>query len=383
VFDCRVINDLQTISPDKWQTLNCSNNPFLSYPFLSGLEEFNCLKNQNWQPCHIIVENKNELVGVLPLYIKHDSYGEFVFDWAWADAYHQTGRNYYPKLVSAIPFTPASGPRLLVNKKYDGAIIKKLLLETATSLMQENNFSSLHFLFPDKKDIELLSKNEGLKRITCQYHWFNNNYRDFQDFTDSLTSRKRKQILKERRDIKKTNIEIVRLSGSEITSEQWNIFYHLYASTFYKKGGSPRLSLDFFQSLGKKLPEQTLLILAKLKGETIAGAFAMSDKDTLYGRHWGCSQYVSFLHFELCYYQTIEHTIEKKLNKLDAGVQGEHKLARGFTPVAMPSAHWIKEDDFQNAITHYLDREKIVMQEHIETLKTHLPYKLNKVYETR
>lgn len=376
MFECRVINDLQTISPDKWQTLDYSDNPFLSYPFLSGLEKFNCLKNQYWQPCHIVIEDKNELVGFLPLYAKQDSYGEFVFDWVWADAYHQAGRNYYPKLVSAIPFTPASGQRLLVNKKYDVVEIKKLLLETAVSLMQDNDFSSLHFLFPNKEDMALFSDNKGLERITCQYHWFNNDYRDFQDFTETLTSKKRKKILKERREIKKSGIEIERLSGNEISPEQWNIFYNFYASTFYNKGGEPRLTLDFFQHLGDTLPEQTLLILAMKNNETIAGAFAMSDEETLYGRHWGCSQYLPFLHFELCYYQTIEHTIEKGLKRLDAGVQGEHKLARGFEPIAMSSAHWIKDDDFRKAIASYLDRETVLMQEHIETLKTRLPYKL-------
>jgi uncharacterized protein len=377
MFDWRVVNDLQSISSDKWQTLDYSNNPFLSYTFLSGLEKFNCLQNQNWQSSHIIIEKNDELIGAFPLYIKQDSYGEFVFDWTWADAYQQAGRNYYPKLVSTIPFAPVAGSRLLVNKSYESTEIKKILLEAATSLMRENHFSSLHVLFPDKRDTDILMENEGLKRITCQYHWFNNNYRDFQDFTDTLTSKKRKRILKERREIKNSGIEILRLSGDKITSEQWQEFYHFYCSTFYKKWGEPRLTLEFFQSLGKELPEQTMLILARQNDKTIAGAFAMSDNDTLYGRHWGCSQYVAYLHFELCYYQTIEHTIEAGLKRLDAGVQGEHKLARGFHPVAMPSAHWIREDDFRNAITNYLDRETVAMLEHIETLKTHLPYKMN------
>jgi uncharacterized protein len=374
-FECRVVNDLQTISSDKWEALDTSDNPFLSYTFLSGLEKYDCLQHQNWQPSHIVIEDNNELIAFLPLYIKYDSYGEFVFDWAWADAYQQAGRNYYPKLVSAIPFTPVSGSRLLINKAFDNTKIKKILLEAAVSLLQENDFSSLHFLFPDKQDTEVLISNNGLKRITCQYHWFNDNYRDFKDFTDSLISKKRKRILKERREINKSGVEIKRLSGSEITQKHWQEFYHFYCSTFYKKWGEPRLTLDFFESLGKELPEQTLLILAKLNDETIAGAFAMSDKETLYGRHWGCSQRIPFLHFELCYYQTIEYSIETGLKRMDAGVQGEHKLARGFHPVAMPSAHWIKENDFRNAIANYLNKETSAMQEHIEVLKTHLPFK--------
>ena len=375
--DWRIVNDLQTISSEKWQTLDIAGNPFLSYPYLSGLERFNCLKKQNWQPSHIVIENNNDLVGFLPLYIKNDSYGEFVFDWVWAEAYQQAGRNYYPKLVSAIPFTPVTGSRLLINNKYDSAVIKKTLLDAALSLMNENNYSSLHFLFPEEGNMELFIDNAGLKRITCQYHWLNNDYRDFQDFTASLTSKKRNRILKERRDIKKSGIEIERLSGDEVTFKQWRIFYQFYCRTFYSKWGEPRLTLDFFQSLGKELPEQTLLILAKQNNDYIAGAFAMSDRDTLYGRHWGCNQYVPFLHFELCYYQTIEHTIKKKMKRLDAGVQGEHKLARGFHPVAMYSAHWIREEDFRNAIANYLDGETIAMQNYISEQETHLPYKLN------
>ncbi len=376
MFDCRVVHDLQTIPSDKWHTLDYSDNPFLSYSYLSGLEKYNCLENQNWQPSHIVIEEKDELLGFLPLYIKSDSYGEFVFDWNWADAFHQAGINYYPKLVSAIPFTPVAGSRLLINKTRGDSKIKNALLEAALSLMHENNFSSLHFLFPDETDMNVLTENKGLKRVTCQYHWFNNDYRDFQDFLDSLTSKKRKRILKERREIKNSDIEIQRLSGIEITPEQLQIFYQFYCTTFYKKWGEPRLTLDFFKSLSGDLAEQTLLILAKRNNEIIAGAFAMSDKDTLYGRHWGCNQRVPFLHFELCYYQTIEHSIKKGLKKLDAGVQGEHKLARGFHPVAMPSAHWIKESNFQNAIANYLNRETSAMQDHIEILKTHLPFKV-------
>lgn len=371
----RLIESLDKISEQQWKSLDYKNNPFLSYSFLSALEKFDCLKHQNWQPCYIVIENNGELLGALPLYIKEDSYGEFVFDWAWADAYHQAGRAYYPKLVSAIPFTPVSGPRLLVNKKSNTQDVKNALIEAAISLLEEKKYSSLHFLFADDEDNEILKQNNGLTRLTIQYHWRNKNYRDFQDFTDSLTSKKRKKILKERRDIKNAGVEIQRLSGDEITEQQWQTFYQFYASTFYKKWGEPRLTLDFFISMAKQLAEQSLLILASVDNETIAGAFAMHDGKTLYGRHWGCSRQIPFLHFELCYYQTIEHTIEKKLQKLDAGVQGEHKLARGFEPVAMPSAHWIRENDFSDAISNYLDREMSLMQEHIESLNTHLPYK--------
>lgn len=241
--------------------------------------------------------------------------------------------------------------------------------------MNEKQYSSLHFLFPDSEDIKILKQHDALTRLTIQYHWQNKGYRDFKDFTDSLTSKKRKKILKERREVKKAGVEIHRFSGDEITEELWLSFYNFYASTFYKKWGEPRLTLDFFKTIGKELAEQTLLILATLDNKPIAGAFAMTDGKTLYGRHWGCSQHIPFLHFELCYYQTIEHTINNKLEKLDAGVQGEHKLARGFKPIAMPSAHWIRENDFRHAISSYLDKETSLMREHIKSLNTHLPYK--------
>jgi len=376
MFKWRVVDDLGTITPAQWQALDTQNNPFLSYPYLAGLEKFGCLTHQNWHPCHIVIEENNVLLGFMPLYVKQDSYGEFVFDWAWADAYQQAGRNYYPKLVSAIPFTPVGGTRLLVNKSHDSETLKRALLTAALSLMGEKFYSSLHILFPEKAELDELSASSGLNRITIQYHWLNKDYRDFQDFTDSLTSKKRKKINKERRHIKNSGIEIKRLNGDEINDEQWNVFYQFYCRTFYSKWGEPRLTLEFFKSLGKALPEQTLLVMAKKGVDYIAGAFAMSDQNTLYGRHWGCSQYEPYLHFELCYYQTIEYTIERQLERLDAGVQGEHKLARGFHPIAMPSAHWIREEDFRNAIASYLDRETTMMQEHIEMLKSHLPFKL-------
>tara|TARA_R110002072_G_scaffold155883_3_gene306307 strand:+ start:635 stop:1768 length:1134 start_codon:yes stop_codon:yes gene_type:complete len=376
MFNWRVVDDLDTITPAQWQALNTQGNPFLSHAFLSGLERFNCLKNQNWHPSHIIIEEDNKLLGCMPLYVKEDSYGEFVFDWAWADAYHQAGRYYYPKLVSAIPFTPVGGTRLLVNKSHNTEAIKKTLLNAALSLMDEKLYSSLHILFPEKQDMDVLTESAGLKRVTIQYHWLNKDYRDFQDFTDALTSKKRKKIIKERREIQSSGIEIERLNGNDISNTQWHIFYQFYCQTFHRKSGVPRLTLDFFKHISKTLPEQTLLVMAKKDEAYIAGAFAMSDSNTLYGRHWGCNQYVPNLHFELCYYQTIEYTIEKQLRRLDAGVQGEHKLARGFHPIAMPSSHWIREEDFRNAIAQYLDRETPIMQEHIKMLGSHLPFKL-------
>ncbi len=373
----RVITDLQTIPAKAWELLESADNPFLSYPFLAGLEKYDCLRPQYWQPCHIAIEENGGLLGLLPLYIKQDSYGEFVFDWAWADAYQRAGRRYYPKLVAAIPFTPVAGARLLVNKTADKRDIQHKLIRAAVTLMRENKLSSLHVLFPAGDEADFLLEGQALQRITCQYHWFNQGYRDFQDFTDSLTSKKRKQLLRERRGVREAGVEIERLDSGAISAAQWETFYRFYCATFYKKWSEPRLSLDFFKALGRQLPDNTLLILAKKANRAIAGAFAMLDKDTLYGRHWGAAETLPFLHFELCYYQTIEHAIQRRLKRLDAGVQGEHKLARGFSPVAMRSAHWIREADFRQAIAENLKRETGAMYEHIEMLKGHLPYKNN------
>ena len=210
--NCRIVNGLQSLTAEQWQSLEIANNPFLSYSFLSGLENHGCLKNQYWQALHLILEEQGELLGVIPLYVKQDSYGEFVFDWAWAEAYERAGRPYYPKLVSAIPFTPASGARILVSKsQQDPIAIKNQLVSAAVDLMNENNLSSLHFLFPDDDSMEIFKSNHCLQRLTCQYYWFNQGYRDFQDFTDGLTSKKRKRILRERREIHKSGIEIERL----------------------------------------------------------------------------------------------------------------------------------------------------------------------------
>ncbi len=373
--DWRIVDDLQTLPADHRQVLEFADNPFLSYSFLSGLEKYGCVDGLYWKPSHIIIEDKSRLVGFLPLYIKLDSYGEFVFDWAWADAYQRAGRKYYPKLVSAIPFTPVTCSRLLCGKMVDKTKIQRHLISAAIGLMKKGNFSSLHVLFPDKSDREMLIEHRGLQRVTYQYHWVNENYRDFQDFLDSLVSKKRKQIARERREVRKNGIDIECLKGGEISPQQWEVFYHFYCSTFYKRWNEPRLTLEFFRAIGRELPDNVLLFLAKKEGKYIAGVFAMQDSETLYGRHWGCIEEIPFLHFELCYYQTIEYAIRHKLKKLDAGVQGEHKLARGFKPVPMPSSHWLREPGFHEVIADHLKREGDAMRQHIGILTQHLPYK--------
>jgi len=367
---------LGAIAPDQWNRLNHQQNPFLRHEFLHGLESTNCLAPEGWFPRHITVQADNKLVAAMPLYLRTNSYGEFVFDWAWADAYARAGGNYYPKLVSAIPFTPVCGQRILIDKDFGNAtelraIVIKQLLESAETA----KISSFHCLFPLEEDIAAFADHQLLKRKGFQFHWHNQGYRDFQDFLDSLTSKKRKQIRRERRQALAAGIDVKILKGAAISDEQWHSFYDFYCSTFHRRWGSPRLTLDFFKLLSVKMPESTVLLLAEQQGEYIAGAFAMQGGDTLYGRHWGCNRQLPFLHFELCYYQTIDYCINNGLQVLDAGVQGEHKLSRGFDPVPTWSCHWLRHAGFRASIDDFLGHETREIDYHINNLNQHLPYK--------
>ena len=370
------INGLDSIENCEWNRLAGCSNPFLTHEFLEGLERYKCLDGHGWQPHHLVVYDGKTLVGALPLYLKSNSYGEFVFDWSWADAYERAGGNYYPKLVSAIPFSPVRGPRFLTDNTYEApGSVKALLLDTVLKRIDKTGLSSFHCLFPEQRDEEFMRKHHLLMRKGIQYHWHNRGYRDFDDFLDTLTSKKRKQIKRERKQVRDNLIEIEVLHGGEVTGEQWSIFYEFYCSTFYRRWGAPRLTYDFFISLSRVLPEQTLLILARRDGVYVAGAFAMLGNDTLYGRHWGCSADYPYLHFELCYYQTIEYCIRQGLSTVDAGVQGEHKLSRGFEPEATWSGHWIRHKAFREAVGDFVNRELPSIDAYIRELNNHLPYK--------
>ena len=375
-LEVRQLDSLKDIPAADWDRLAGTRNPFTRHAFLYGLEEHDCLEEHGWHPCHLTAWSGPRLIGALPLYLRTNSYGEFVFDWAWADAYQRAGGRYYPKLVSAIPFTPVSGPRLLVDADYPASeAVRNRLVAAALQFADGNALSSVHCLFPETDDEACLERGGFLLRKTCQFHWFNRQYRDFQDFLDALSSKRRKQIRRERRAVGDAGVEIERLPGGAISDEQWQTFYQFYCSTFHRRWGSPRLTLPFFMSLSRRLPDQTLLVLARHHGRYIAGAFAMMGDDTLYGRHWGCSEDLPFLHFELCYYQIIELCIERRLSWVDAGVQGEHKLSRGFAPVGAPSFHWLRHPGFRIAIEDYLKRETRDVDSYVESLKQHLPYR--------
>ncbi len=371
-----VINSLAEVGDAEWNRLNCTGDPFVSHQFLYGLELHDCLKPQGWYGTHVLLRDDDDvLIAAMPLYVRTNSYGEFVFDWAWADAYERAGGRYYPKLVSAIPFTPATGNRLLVADPADLAVATPALAGAAIELVGHHSASSLHFLFPNDEQALLFKEQDLLLRAGCQYHWFNRGYENFDAFLQALNSKRRKQIRRERRDANAPGISIEVLYGNDITAEHWSVFHEFYCSTFYRKWGEPRLTEAFFQYLSEAMPDAPLLVLGKHDGNYVAGSFSMRGSDTLYGRHWGCSQHFKQLHFEMCYYQTIEFCIEQKLGKFDAGAQGEHKITRGFDPVKTWSAHWIDDPRLRDAIAEFLQRETQHIDHYVEELTGHTPYK--------
>lgn len=367
---------LMAIPAAAWNRLAVNATPFLRHEFLAGLEQYGCLQGHGWEPAHILAYEGDRLVGALPLYLKSNSYGEFVFDWNWAEAYQRTGRSYYPKLVTAVPYTPVTGPRLLVDADAPaGGQVQQVLVEHALELMRIRGVSSWHCLFPTEKEAANLATQGGLRRLGCQYHWCNAGYGNFDDFLAQLNAKRRKQIRRERREVRETGIIVEVLSGPMISAETWRIYHEFYCSTFHRKWGEPRLTLEFFMHLGRTLPDQTLLFMARKNGVCIAGAFALRDAHMLYGRHWGCRATYRHLHFEVCYYQTIDYCIRQGLRQLNAGAQGEHKISRGFTPVPTWSVHWLREPVFARAVADFLERETKGVQEYMAALEQHSPYR--------
>ncbi len=369
------VNSLKSIAADAWNQLSSKQNPFVRYEFLAALEEHNCLRPFGWQPLHLLVHEADVLVGALPLYAKSNSYGEFVFDWAWASAYERGGGAYYPKLVAAVPYTPATGPRLLVAPGADQAAVKKLLLQAALQFAQNANLSSLHFLFTDQADTEFLQAQGWLLRLGCQFHWQNQGYRDFADYLERFSSKKRKQIKRERRDAQGCGVTIEILDGQSASEAHWRVFHQFYSSTFERKSGVPTLSLAFFQALARTMPEAIVLVMARDAQGYVAGAFNLRGSDTLYGRHYGCSEHYRHLHFEVCYYQTLAYCMTQGLQRFEAGAQGEHKLSRGFLPTPTWSAHWLCDAHFSRQIQGFLQQETLAMHDYMQELQAHAPFK--------
>jgi uncharacterized protein len=371
----RLIDRIDTVAPDAWNALTDSRFPFLTHEFLNALERQECLgERTGWFPRHLLVEDENgALIAAMPMYLKTNSFGEFVFDWAWADAYRQAGLAYYPKLVVAAPFTPATGPRVLIADKFDRQTLYPTVVDTAIDAAAQLQVSSLHWLFTS--DQQFLSSQPLLIRLGCQFHWENRNYADFEDFLSTLTSKRRKQIRKERREASSLSLEVRRIPGNEVDSREWRSFHHLYQSTFDKHGNYPALTLGFFQEVAATMGEQTLLVLAYQAKRIVAASYFLVGRDTLYGRYWGCFERILGLHFELCYYQGIEFCIENRLERFEPGAQGEHKISRGFLPTETWSLHWVRDPRFRAAIADFLDQETVRMHTYIADLSTHSPFK--------
>ncbi len=376
-YTIRACAGISEVGQGPWDA--CANppsvsfDPFLSFAFLHALEESNsAVAATGWAPYHLALEDENGSVkGVVPLYLKSHSQGEYVFDYSWADAFERAGGCYYPKLQCSIPFTPATGRRLLTHKKE----YEEYLVSGVMRVAENMEVSSVHVTFAEEGQWDRMGDMGFLQRTDKQFHWHNHDYQTFDDFLNELSSKKRKNIKRERRNAVANDIEIELLSGSELQEEHWEAFFRFYRDTGSRKWGSPYLTRQFFSIIGETMPDHVLLIMCKRAGRYIAGAINFIGSECLYGRNWGCVEDHPFLHFEVCYYQAIEYAINHGLKRVEAGAQGPHKLARGYMPTHTYSAHWIVNASFRDAVNHYLKQENRYVQEEIDYIEEHSPFR--------
>jgi predicted N-acyltransferase len=383
-YQLRVIQSISVVDEINWNTLLSPDaGPFLRHEFLNTLEQTACVSgNTGWQVAHLLVENaQSEIVGAMPLYLKQHSYGEFVFDWAWAQAYEQNNVPYYPKALSAIPFTPVRGPRLLISKQADKGAIQEILVAGLKTLVTQNSFSSAHVLFPDDGELTALEKQGFMLRDSVQFHWHNQGYQDFEQFLAALTMKRRKNIRRERTEVASNELSYRHVPGALASSDDWSFFYRCYENTYREHRSSPYLTEECFQLLGKVMPEHFHLIIASKDERPIASSLLVIDQMTskAYGRYWGAIEYLPCLHFELAYYQAIEYCIKEGIQTFEGGAQGEHKMARGFLPITIQSAHWLADPVFSAAVKRFLDREHEGMTAYVDELEQHIPLKSSKV----
>ena len=373
----KVLGGIGEVAAEVWDACAGSTNPFLSHAFLSALEDSGSVTAKSgWLPRHLVAEDApGSVLGAMPLYLKGHSYGEYVFDWAWADAYERAGGRYFPKLLSAVPFTPVPGPRMLIRPGADGPAVEEVLAGGIAGLVERLGVSSAHVNFLPRAQWERLGGFGFLQRTGVQYHWSNRGYADFEGFLAALSSRKRKAIRKERREVAESGLTIRRLSGDAIEHRHWDAFFHFYTDTSDRKWGSPYLNRRFFALLGERLAERILLVVVERDGTPVAGALNLIGDDTLYGRNWGCVEEYRFLHFEACYYQAIEFAIERGLATVEAGAQGPHKLQRGYLPVETYSAHLIADPRLSDAVGDFLVRERRQVRQEIQRLDAESPFR--------
>lgn len=366
-----VVDTLSGIAPEEWNRL-AGDAPFLRHEFFSALHDSGCAAAATgWIPQFLLLKEQGRLAGAMPLYLKTHSYGEYVFDWAWADAYHRHGLDYYPKLLSAIPFTPVTGERVLSGTPDQC----DRLINAALTLARELGASSFHCLFPLRGQAERMHGLGMLLRHGVQFHWTNHDYTSFDDFLAGMNHAKRKKIRQERRKVHEAGIEFEWLEGSAISGQHWDFFMRCYNQTYREHHSTPYLNLDFFRRIGATLPEHTVLMLAKRGGKPVAASLNIRNRRSLFGRYWGALEFHPALHFEACYYQGIEYCIARGMDTFEGGAQGEHKIARGLLPVETCSAHWLAHPEFAAAVEQFLAREANGMVHYIDELNERSPFK--------
>jgi predicted N-acyltransferase len=370
-----VHDSINDIAAGDWNALAGPDYPFLDHAFLALAERTGSVSaDAGWTPRHLVLRDGKRPRAAMPLYEKTHSWGEFVFDWAWARAYEQAGLDYYPKLVSAVPFTPAPSKRIL-RADPDDDEATTLLVAAATRLAHDSGCSSLHILFPTSEEVASLEREGLLIRKDCQFHWHNRGYRDFDDFLATFNSAKRKKARRDRRKVAESGIRFRRLHGAELDPDTWSTVYSLIARTFMLRGSLPYFNRAFFEGLSDRLPDNVLVILAEQADRPIAAAVFYVSETALYGRYWGSDGHYDALHFETCYYQGIDYCIETGKQRFEPGTQGEHKVARGFVPAATWSAHWLAHPEFASAIERYLDEEGRHVERYMDAVDAHAPYK--------
>ena len=373
-IEVRLVQGIDQVAASDWDACAGADQPFLSHAFLSALETSGSASaDTGWLPLHLVAEQEGRVIACAPMYLKSHSYGEYVFDWAWADAYERAGGRYYPKLQVAVPFTPVPGPRLLARS--DVEVAKPALIEGLLRAAAQIDCSSLHITFCEDQEWQELGSAGMMQRTGVQYHWHNRGYESFDDFLAGLKSSKRKMIRKERAKVKDQGLELETLTGEALTTDIWDHFYPFYRATVDKRWGGAYLTKRFFKEIGALIPERIVLVMVRHEGRYVAGALNLLGNDTLFGRNWGCLENFDFLHFEACYYAAIDFAIEHGLARVEAGAQGQHKLQRGYEPVPTYSAHWIRNPNFRDAVERFLDEERRSMAFEREQLKKLLPFR--------
>jgi predicted N-acyltransferase len=375
MIEARFHHRIEEIPAAAWNALLPDDNPFVEHAFLDGLERYGCVDPRTgWQAHHLGLYDDDRLVAAAPLYLKGNSHGEFVFDWSWAHAYAEHGLDYYPKLLCAVPYSPVTGPRLLAGAGSDADALRKALLVAIRGEAERLGLSSAHLNFATAADARPFAGQGWLARSDVQFHWHNAGWRDFDDFLDALSHKKRKNIRQERARVARAGVRCEVRHGDELDAAEWKTLHDFYVATFDEKGNYPALTLEFFRHLGRTMPRSIVAVLCKRDDTPIAGALMLRSASTLYGRYWGCVETVEGLHFEACYYQGIEYCLRERLQVFEPGAQGEHKLARGFLPQFTRSFHWVGDARFRSAIERALREEAIALSDYRDELLAHSPF---------